>query len=503
MVNDRVRLVFLNPDDMYYFGGVLTSDASRFLWLDFHNMDYDCVYYIYPHQSGIKICDYNDSECQRFTRKASGSGFLKKTLKVAEPDETDYVTVVSGMEFKTVVLPELRKRKVAIACSIQDFQSLISIKEVNSAFLDYIDNRKVNSNLFLLVTSETESILSEDSIRRYLAPSVVELMDGRNNNEDTSIRSELMNSDSCSCLFYDSIGRNDANNIILDIVMKDKERFETAEDVGQLTDYLTLISEESVPVDVNFELLYKLKNRRECHEYIESKRGWKLLCSNSRYVSYDNLYKIMDFDELFLRYQSVVTRKTVSDTFDSFRDSFSSLWNEWNSDFNNHIRYCVMVLCRELDSNKYKKDDYETRALIVTAISRFLEFSTTDDMSFRWKSFIADEFLSYFLECFKLAQKGIYGIQKRSGDTSLDKSEWEKKYRGNIFDIQERLELINVIENDLNNLIYIANAEDKDEFEDKLEKSIETYRYKYRKKAVIRRPNIELFDDSIFRIEEI
>lgn len=382
----RVQLIFLNPDETYYYKGLSELDTDAFLWLYFHDNNkfkFECVYFLKYSQNRITLSDFGDQLGKRFVRE-------RKSLRIAEKSDSDIERIFSAKEFKSDVFPELNKASSAIIVSIDDLFEMMTVKELSSLFFTS-KNRKGMAKIIILVTHEDAMLLRDKALLPFLTDKIRDLVYQHRVTDGIVLRDTLYNEEVDNCIFLDRITSEDAKNIVRDVMLSNRERINTPADFQCMTDFLAIVTDEDVPEYKDYD---RKKSRKACHEYISSVNGWLDLTDNCSRVSREYLM-LPDITDEFMNYTNFLTGRELRFDVEAYRERISD-----NRDRKEPcVYYSLMKLCNEFHSSDIDNGFY-TRGIIISALKVISEFiDPFKELSLSNKRFIANDLLGSYLDC--------------------------------------------------------------------------------------------------------
>ena len=385
----KVLLLFINSNESYYYKGFSDLDNDKFLWLYFHEdheIRFDSVYFLKFDPNQIRIKDYGDAFGTRFVREGK---IGRKNLQIAEKGDGDIVDDPSPKEFKTM-LTEYNKAGAGIVVTIDDFIELLNVKELNSAVREFIKNRRGYARIVILVSELTEQLLNSEVLQPFLSDKIRGIA-----SRNECIRDVLYDEDIDNCIFLDRITREDAKNIVLNHMSFDKEHFDSGVDFDCLVDYLTIVTDENVPVDDSFGLTNKIKSRKKCFDYIESAKGWNKLVNNCYRISRDSLL-LTDLSENVLNHKGRFTNRLIKDDVEQYR---RAILDNYLLGKEPCIYFPLVWLCNELNTS-VMVNDLDTKSIIVASLRIFSYFTYfTGSISLANKKYIACDLFKGLKEC--------------------------------------------------------------------------------------------------------
>lgn len=393
----RVQILFVNKNDTYYYNGLSNLSIDEYLWFYFHErheLHFDCIYFLSYSMNQITIKDYGDLLCEHFVRE----GVVRKSLRIAEKDESVTVNEPSAKELKSTILPELNKKGSGVVIRIEDLLEMLKEKELNSAISSFIKSRKGIAKIVVVVPSENDSRLNDDLLLPFLCNQIKPLIVHSGEN---SLRDILYEEEAEDCLFLDSISLEDTRSIVNNVFLSNKDFFETAVDLKNLSEYLSIITAEETPVDERFGLTFKIQNRRFCYEYISSASGWRKLIKNGNYLSREYLL-LPNLNDDLMNHKVKYTGRYIKDEIASYRFNINDTWDNSKEPC---VFFPIMILCNEIRSPDITNDN-DTFGLIVTALrvySNFIYFG--DKLSLMNRKYISNEMLIEYLGCIKRAKE--------------------------------------------------------------------------------------------------
>lgn len=368
LTGDKVQLIYVNPNDTYYGEDLLELDINKNLWFQLHELDFECVYFLSSYQSGILISDMGDKSRIEFAK----SNILGK-LHVSRDPNAKKENTPSVKEFRDVVLPHWNAQKSAIVISMDTLMKVAKSGDWADAFSRFAAGKDGNAVLFILVSKDNEKgIRAKGIFNIFQGTSIYNILEPYGEKSSDSFRDILSNNHARNCNFMDQMGKGDIRNILINLMMKDPNKFEDIDNLENMVTYLRIILDTEAPLDRNLVLKNKVHNRKDCYIHHMNIDNWNRMKQFCVRVGYDKVFDATFSPELLGH--SMYNGESIGDIISDIKELLKL---KKENDQTYRIQFCILDIIQEWDL--YSKD-YETIGLVFTAIRTYLRFLNVEEI---------------------------------------------------------------------------------------------------------------------------
>lgn len=264
---DLISFVFANEHDTYYGDDLLQRNLNQYLWERLHG-NYEAVYFLSAEGSSFRVRSYGDLCCSEYTPGK------KKLFAFKGGSEQE--------EQGNWLQRQLRARTDATAafvCSMDDFCSVLSDQRWQPV-LDAIAEENKRTGIFVLTAPATaertrELLLTSPVFDRLRETAVTDLRGGTARDLYASLKKRKWD----SCVFLNTFNYERIHGLLVHLVMSDRERCVSCEQLDQMTEYLLAYlrdpefarAEGLLPEETPLE--YWMYG--ELYQWLSNPRNWK------------------------------------------------------------------------------------------------------------------------------------------------------------------------------------------------------------------------------------